>query len=1044
MASPPGRGCLLPVSPPGYQLVTAHDDGHSWYIVLGFGFTMRARSLASQDALSTTETLRLVVEDGSIERAVRLSVFGMAKSACASTVELGLKNLPGVMSAKVSLLTETADVRFDESRIGLERLLGAVEEMGFAATLRDERATTSARNHVKLHVTGMTCSACSGAVEAALQGVPGVSRVAVSVTTGSAMVEIEHGCTVLPATLITEVEDAGFDAEEIKEVEESRIRLLIEGMTCSACTGAVERALTDMNGVETVSVALLPEGSAEVRFNPDLIGPRDFIEVIEDAGFDARISSSDKLGASNHAASSEVENYRKLFWASLTYTLPTFLINMVLPHLPAFIWMYKGFVQKVTLASFLKWALATPVQFSIGWRFHKGAYKSLNNGSANMDVLVSLATNVAYFTSIYLIFHCLLTGHNFGRDFFETSTMLITFILLGKYLESAAKGSTSEAISKLLDLTPNSAILLKEVSGSDSNEYSEETISSTLIHRGDLLKVLPGSRIAADGVLVEGHNVHTDESMITGESLPVLKRIGDGLVGGTLNSGGAFIMRAERVGADASLSQIVKLVENAQLAKAPIQAFADRISNVFVPFVVAAAMTTWFAWYIAGELAIYPDSWLPEGETKMIFAIMFGISVLVTACPCALGLATPTAVMVGTGVGATNGILIKGADGLERAGKITIAAFDKTGTLTVGNPTVVNFKVFQSGMTERQFLRVVGAAESQSEHPIARAVIKFVRSKLPEVEVNKPEDTGDDAQLSLPKVEDVNIVPGEGLTCRIAGSEVIVGNNKLLTEAEIEIPKDVQSYVGQIQRDAHTCVLVAMNRQVTGLLAITDPIRPEAAGVVAALSRMGVQSHLVTGDNWQTARAIAAECGIVSVHAEVSPAGKAAKIEELKAAPMKTTLSGVVEVEHRNVPVVAMVGDGINDAPALAAADVGIAIGAGTDIAIEAADFVLMRSDLEDVVAAIDLSRKTFRQIQYNYVWAMVYNLLAIPIAAGVLYPKTRIQAPPWVAGAAMAFSSVSVVCSSLSLRYYTRPDPVLRGIRVEEAGQEMTTYSQQ
>ena len=344
----------------------------------------------------------------------------------------------------------------------------------------------------------------------------------------------------------------------------------------------------------------------------------------------------------------------------------------------------------------------------------------------------------------------------------------------------------------------------------------------------------------------------------------------------------------------------------------------------------------------------------------MIFAIMFGISVLVTACPCALGLATPTAVMVGTGVGATNGILIKGADGLERAGKITIAAFDKTGTLTVGHPTVVNFKVFQSGLSESQFLRVVGAAESQSEHPIARAIIKFVRSKLFEVQVDTPEDVSDDAYLNLPKVEDVNIVPGEGMICRIAGSEVIVGNNKLLKDAEVDIPKDVLSHVGEIQRDAHTCVLVAMNRRVAGLLAITDPIRPEAAGVVAALSRMGVQSHLVTGDNWQTARAIAAECGIVSVHAEVSPAGKAAKIEELKAPLMKRSLSGIVKVEHRNAPVVAMVGDGINDAPALAAADVGIAIGAGTDIAIEAADFVLMRSDLEDVAAAIDLSRKNF------------------------------------------------------------------------------------
>jgi Cu+-exporting ATPase len=348
---------------------------------------------------------------------------------------------------------------------------------------------------------------------------------------------------------------------------------------------------------------------------------------------------------------------------------------------------------------------------------------------------------------------------------------------------------------------------------------------------------------------------------------------------------------------------------------------------------------------------------------------------------------------------------------------------------------VVDVEIFRSVVAEAQFLRVVAAAESQSEHPIARAVIKYANARLSALQ-----GFSDGAPPSLPRVSDVEIVPGEGLRCRVEGVEVVVGNRKILDDAEIEVPKDVAAHVGRVQRDAHTCVLVAMNRDVVGALAITDPIRPEAAGVVAALSRMGVESHLVTGDNWQTARAIAAECGIVSVHAEVSPAGKAAKIEELKAPPVKKTLTGAVKtVARRVVPVVAMVGDGINDAPALAAADVGIAIGAGTDIAIEAADFVLMRSDLEDVVAAVDLSRATFRQIRLNYVWAMLYNLLAIPLAAGVLYPRTRIQAPPWVAGAAMAFSSVSVVCSSLSLRYYERPTPVMREIRAVSDDVELT-----
>ena len=902
------------------------------------------------------------------------------------------------------------------------------------------KATRGSLGRVRLRVEGMTCGACAGAVESALLAAPGVKRAAVSLTTGDAVVELQAGATVVPEDLAREVEDAGFEATIVRDAERSSVKLLVDGMTCAACTGAVERALRAVSGVEDVTVALLPEGSAEVRFDPDATGPRAFVEAIDDAGFDARVSSSDGAGArrGRSATASEAETYKSLFWTSLSYTVPTFAINMILPHVFGFSWLYVDVVNKVKLASFVKWALATPVQFLVGRRFHVGAYKSLKNGAANMDVLVSLGTNVAYFTSIYLIFHCVATGHNFGRDMFETSTMLITFILLGKYLESIAKGQTSDAISKLMDLTPNTATLLKPLDGTDPDnpEYAEETISSTMIHRGDLLRVMPGSRVAADGVVVEGDDAHVDESMITGEALPVLKRVADGVVGGTLNAGRAFVMRAERVGADASLSQIVKLVENAQLAKAPIQAFADRISGVFVPFVVFAATATWFAWYSAGAAGYYSDAWLPEGETKMIFAIMFGVSVLVTACPCALGLATPTAVMVGTGVGASNGILIKGADGLERAGNVTIMAFDKTGTLTVGNPTVVDHRIFADGMSEAYFLGVVAAAESQSEHPIARAITGFARSRLA-----GGGGEGDDGRVRLPGVDAVEIVPGEGLRCRVGGKEVAMGNAKLLEEAEIDVPKDIAAYVGQVQRDARTCVLVAINREVAGSLAITDPIRPEAAGVIAALSRMGVHSHLVTGDNWQTARAIAAECGIVSVHAEVSPAGKAAKIEELKAPPVKKTLTGAVKtVAHKHKPVVAMVGDGINDAPALAASDVGIAIGAGTDIAIEAADFVLMRSDLEDVVAAVDLSRATFRQIRLNYVWAMVYNLLAIPLAAGVLYPHTRIQAPPWVAGAAMAFSSVSVVCSSLSLRYYERPKRVMREIRVggEEGEQEL------
>ena len=415
------------------------------------------------------------------------------------------------------------------------------------------KATRGSLGRVRLRVEGMTCGACAGAVESALLAAPGVKRAAVSLTTGDAVVELQAGATVVPEDLAREVEDAGFEATIVRDAERSSVKLLVDGMTCAACTGAVERASRAVSGVEDVTVSLLPEGSAEVRFDPDATGPRAFVDAIDDAGFDAHVSSSDGAGArrGRSATASEAETYKSLFWTSLSYTVPTFAINMILPHVFGFSWLYVDVVNKVKLASFVKWALATPVQFVVGRRFHVGAYKSLKNGAANMDVLVSLGTNVAYFTSIYLIFHCVATGHNFGRDMFETSTMLITFILLGKYLESIAKGQTSDAISKLMDLTPNTATLLKPLDGTDPDnpEYAEETISSTMIHRGDLLRVMPGSRVAADGVVVEGDDAHVDESMITGEALPVLKRVADGVVGGTLNAGRAFVMRARSASA---------------------------------------------------------------------------------------------------------------------------------------------------------------------------------------------------------------------------------------------------------------------------------------------------------------------------------------------------------------------------------------------------------------------------------------------------------------------------------------------------------------
>jgi Cu+-exporting ATPase len=853
---------------------------------------------------------------------------------------------------------------------------------------------------VRLRVRGMTCSACSGTVEGVLTSVHGVEKAAVSLTTGRAVVEfsssLKQNIKNFEALLVSSLEDVGFEAEVEKETSISNIFLSIEGMTCSACTSAVEHALNDTPGILSTSVALLPRGSAKVSFDSSATGPRTIISAVEDCGFECNLLfvGDGKEGGSKKRKS-EAEEYWSLLISALMYTVPIILINVAFTRADLFKDFIKTQVLDVKISTYMQWALATPVQFVVGRRFYTGAYKSLRHGSANMDVLVAMATNVAYFASVFTMFHCVTTGHNYGKTFFDTSSMLITFILLGKYLESSAKKKTSDAVTKLLQLVPSETILLTP--NEDGSTYSEKVISATLIHRGDILKVMPGARVAADGFLLDSEVAYVDESMLSGESMPVKKAGNDTVTGGTLNAGAAFLMKAEKIGSETSLFQIVTLVENAQLAKAPIQAAADSISNVFVPFVIIVSAFTFFMWYYAGAQNRYPDSWLPENESKFIFAMLFGISVLVTACPCALGLATPTAVMVGTGVSASNGILIKGADGIERAAKVNKVLFDKTGTLTQGKPKVLELRVFSSNYSRQQVAEIVAVAEKDSEHPLAQSFVEYA------VETRKSND-----EPKKDKVVSSQVIPGEGLRCVMeSGISVDIGNEKLLGGSE-KIPDDARKFAEEHQSEAHTVVFVSINNAVEGVFSVSDPIKPEAAGVVAMLSRMHIECAIVTGDNIETARAIASECGIQNVYARMSPKEKAEKISEMK----------------RTDPdaIVAMVGDGINDAPALASADVGIAIGCGTEVAIEAADFVLMKSDLEDVAVSLDIARETFRKIKMNYIWALGYNLLAIPWAAGAFYSRTMFQLPPWAAAALMALSSVSVVYSSLSLRSYKRP----------------------
>ena len=910
----------------------------------------------------------------------------------------------------------------DETEVEEKRLDdGPPSMMNPTDRTKTKGKVTRLQQIIRLHVRGMTCSACSGTVEGVLNSIHGVEKAAVSLTTGRAVVEfassLKQNISDFEALLVSSLEDVGFEAEVEKETSIANIFLSVEGMTCSACTSAVEHALNDTPGVLSASVALLPRGSAKVSFDSTATGPRTIISAVEDCGFECNLLfvGDGKEGGSKKRKS-EAEEYWSLLISALMYTVPIILINIAFTHADLLKNFIKTQILDVKISTYMQWALATPVQFVVGRRFYTGAYKSLRHGSANMDVLVAMATNVAYFASVFTIFHCITIGHNYGKTFFDTSSMLITFILLGKYLESSAKKKTSDAVTKLLQLVPSETILL--TLNKHGTSYSEKVISATLIHRGDILKVMPGARIAADGVLLDSELAYVDESMLSGESMPIKKCGKDTITGGTLNAGAAFLMRADKIGSETSLFQIVTLVENAQLAKAPIQAAADSISNVFVPFVIIVSAFTFFMWYYAGAQNKYPESWLPENESRFIFAMLFGISVLVTACPCALGLATPTAVMVGTGVGASNGILIKGADGLERAAKVNKVLFDKTGTLTQGKPKVLELRVFNSTYSQKQLAEIVAVAEKDSEHPLAHSFVKYA-----------DETTKSNDEPNKDKVISSQVIPGEGLRCVMgSGISVHIGNEKLVGGAE-NIPHEARKFAGEHQSEAHTVVFVSINNAVEGVFAVSDPIKPEAAGVVAMLARMHIECAIVTGDNIETAKAIASECGIQNVYARMSPKDKAEKIAEMKSTNPDA--------------VIAMVGDGINDAPALVSADVGIAIGCGTEVAIEAADFVLMKSDLEDVAVSLDIARETFRKIKMNYIWALGYNVIAIPWAAGAFYSRTMFQLPPWAAAALMALSSVSVVYSSLSLRSYKRPIATsLSAIRISGKSIELDSIS--
>ncbi|WP_179037993.1 heavy metal translocating P-type ATPase [Paenibacillus sp. URB8-2] len=791
-----------------------------------------------------------------------------------------------------------------------------------------------------LNIEGMTCAACAARIEKGLSKIDGVLEANVNFAVEKANVTFDPN-RVDQNVIERKINEIGY------KVQHSKVELDLIGMTCAACANRIEKGLNNLPGV-TASVNFALE-RASVRYQEGQASIADLIARVESIGYKAKVHDSGKGQEQNK--NNELKRQKRRFIVSAILSLP--LLWAMVAH---FNWGL--YVPELLLNPWFQFALATPVQFIIGWPFYRGAYKALRNGSANMDVLVALGTSAAYFYSIVeMLRYAGMKGQHEAMPelYFEVSAILVTLLILGKWFEMLAKGRTSEAIKKLMGLQAKTAAVIRN--GQEMIIPIDEVLS------GDFIRVRPGEKIPVDGIVQEGASA-VDESMLTGESLPVDKKPGDTVIGATINKNGNLVFQATKVGKETALAQIIKIVEEAQGSKAPIQRLADSISGIFVPIVVVIAVIVFLIWYFIVD----------KGNFTQAFEN--AIAVLVIACPCALGLATPTSIMVGTGKGAENGILIKGGEHLEAAHKLQTIVLDKTGTITKGKPELTDIVTLHP-WSQAELLKYVASAEKGSEHPLAQAIVKAA------------EEQG----MSILIPNDFEAIPGFGLRAEVEGKTIMVGTRKLMAQQGIDI-RQIESDMEKWEGEGKTAILVAIDNALAGLVAVADTVKETSRQAVSRMKKLGLEVIMITGDNQRTAAAIAKQVGIDHIRAEVLPQDKASEIQKLKDQGKK----------------VAMVGDGINDAPALALSDVGMAIGTGTDVAIEAADITLMRGDLNSIVDAIQLSHKTMRNIKQNLFWAFFYNSVGIPVAAAGLLA-------PWVAGAAMAFSSVSVVLNALRLK---------------------------
>ncbi|MGW8426490.1 heavy metal translocating P-type ATPase [Peribacillus simplex] len=791
-----------------------------------------------------------------------------------------------------------------------------------------------------MQITGMTCAACANRIEKGLNRMEGVEEATVNLALEKSVIKYDTE-KLSNKDFEKKIQDLGYDV--VKEKKE----FTIKGMTCAACANRIEKGLNKLDGVSMANVNLALE-NATVEYDPSKASPVDIIQRVEKLGYGAIIKEDNT--ESVDFRQKEIQKQKNTFILSVILSFP--LLWAMVSHFSFTSFIY---MPDFLMNPWVQMAFATPVQFLIGKQFYVGAYKALKNKSANMDVLVAMGTSAAYFYSVYQAIISMGSHHNTAQLYFETSSILITLILLGKLFEAKAKGRSSEAIKKLMGLQAKTALVLR------NGEEREIPLEEVIV--GDTILVKPGEKIPVDGEVVEGNSA-VDESMLTGESIPVDKTNGDTVIGSTLNKNGFLKMKATKIGRDTALSQIIKVVEDAQGSKAPIQRLADQISGVFVPIVVGIALLTFLVWMI----------WVSPGEFTPAFEAM--IAVLVIACPCALGLATPTSIMAGSGRAAEFGILFKGGEHLETTHHIDTVILDKTGTVTNGTPVLTDVLI-ENGMEEEQFLSLIGAAEKQSEHPLAQSIVQGIQAR----------------KISLAAIEEFEAIPGYGVRAVVDQKVLYVGTRKLMKQNNVDITKALTA-MEAFEEQGKTAMLASIEGEYAGLIAVADTIKDTSQTAIKRLKAMDIQVIMITGDNQRTANAIGNQVGIDQVIAEVLPEGKAEEVKKLQAAGKR----------------VAMVGDGINDAPALALADIGMAIGTGTDVAMEAADITLIRGDLNSIADAILMSRKTMRNIKQNLFWAFAYNVIGIPIAAiGLL--------APWLAGAAMAFSSVSVVLNALRLQ---------------------------